>query len=201
MVLSEEINLVSLTDKMIDEIFKDINIRKLTMVESSYLVYKYMIENMGFDYSLWEQTKRGIYDIELKDLVANVFIKHKGHCSALAQAYKILLERLGIPVLAVTGTDEGDIHQFNLVQRGYDWSFDDVTRGIIMSGNKDAFFDYDDLTKNDQTIYYVLREDCYDKELGINIDRKKIYLDKRSLRGHYELPKNICSTKQSIKSL
>ena len=196
MELIKDINLEVLADEMLANIFKDINIRKLNMIERSYLVYKYMSENMTFDYDLWEKTKAGIYDIELKQLVANVFIKHSGHCSAFAQAYKILLEKLGIPVLAVTGTDEGDIHQFNLVQRGDNWSFDDVTRGIIMSDDHDASFGYDDLSKKDQKIFYILREDCYDEQLGLNIDRRTIYLEKQSLRGPYELPDNIKSTKQ-----
>jgi len=197
MELSNDINLGALADEMLINIFKDINIRKLNMIERSYLVYKYMSENMIFDYELWEKTKAGIYDVEFKQSVANVFINHSGHCSALAQAYKILLEKLGVPVLAVTGTDEGDIHQFNLVQRGDNWSFDDVTRGIIISDDRDASFDYDDLSKKDQTIYYVLREDCYDEQLGLDIDRRKIYLEKQSIKGHYELPDNIKSTKQT----
>lgn len=132
---------------------------------------------------------------QLIQQVVDIFVKHKGYCSAIAQVYKLLLEKLDIQVMAVVGYDDGDIHQFNLVKRGEYWSFDDVTRGIILPNEIDDYFDYDNLEEKKQTILDILPEEFYDAAYGRDVNRKEFNLGKNPQSGLYILPKNIKSTK------
>lgn len=152
---SEELN------KIIFEVFKGININELDFYTKRKMIFEYLCNNVAYDYELLGKIKANQLDHNIRVSRSNyleiesVLQNRKGVCNAIAQVYKLLLEKVGIYSLCVICDDSTDVkHQLNLV---YDeeldsFSFDDITSVIVNRGTLDDFFDYDleDAIKNKQ---------------------------------------------------
>lgn len=203
-------------DKIYFEIFKDINVNNLDIYTKRKMIFEYLCNNIEYDYELLEKIKfntlntnkrfgRNPY-LEIESVLRN----KKGICNAIAQVYKLLLEKVGIYSLCVICDDGTDVkHQLNLVYDEYNnsFSFDDITSIIVNRGSIDSFFDYDmeDANKNNQGNRFV-----YSNKYWIYLPTSYIYAlvgrkDKEYLKYNIEtldideILENIVSSKKNKK--
>ncbi len=197
-------NVDYLFNEMLNDIFKDINLSSLNDYEKSFYVYDYLTKNIAFDDELWNE-KKNLTKIKdsserikkAKNIpphfqqIINVFLLKKGICSSLSQVYKVLLEKLGIIAVAVIGYDEDDLHQLILVKRGTNWSFDDITLGIIKPEKRLEYFDYDNYQEKKQKMIGIMSE----KDSAIiykrSIYKEEMFIEKEEEYGLYKIPNNI----------
>jgi hypothetical protein len=109
----------------------------------------------------------------------------------------LLLEKLGINAVLVGGFDDGDNHMYTLVQDGGNWSFDDVTLGIIAYSERENYFDYDDLNEKKQTVIGVVPEIACDSLYYERIITREESNKRTNYYGLYDLPQNIKSTNKN----
>ena len=139
--VSNELNI------LYNKIFKGININDLSDYEKRKIIFKYLCNNVKYDYKLLDKIKsrrripRDPY-LEIESVLKNSI----GICNSISQVYKLLLEKVNIYSLCVICDDGTDVkHQLNLVYDEYNnsFSFDDITSVIVDRGNIDEYFDYD----------------------------------------------------------
>lgn len=205
-------------NKMFFEIFKGVNINELDFYTRRKMIFEYLCNNIVYDYELLEKikinnlnrdigVKRDAY-LEIESVLKN----RMGVCNAIAQVYKLLLEKVNIYSLCVICDDSTNIkHQLNLVydEENDSFSFDDVTSVIVNRGTVDEFYDYDleDATKNKQGGKPVYNGNCW-----MYLPTDYIYFlvgknDSEYLKYNYEqnksyeIPNNIISNKKRTKAL
>jgi len=204
--VSEELN------KIIFEVFKGININELDSYTKRKMIFEYLCNNVAYDYELLEKikTKQAVREQYLE--IESVLKNKKGVCNAIAQVYKLLLEKVNIYSLCAICDDSTSVkHQLNLV---YDeeldsFSFDDITSVIVNRGTIDDFFDYDleDAKKNMQGLNPA-RKDKYWLFLTTGVVYHLVgRIDSEYLKFGYEynepimLPDNIVSKKKRAKRM
>jgi len=205
-------------DKIHKEIFKDVKINNLDDYTKRKMIFEYLCNNIKYDYNLLERIKihelNPIYKIqrELYLEIESVLKSKMGICNAIAQVYKLLLEKVGIYSLCAICDDGTKVkHQLNLVYNEEDnsFSFDDVTSVIVNRGEVDDFFDYDleDANKFNQgcrNIYenenWVLLPTSYIYSLVGKKDSqyRKHDIEKNDI---IKLPENISSLKKKSKKI
>lgn len=199
-----------------NKIFDGINIEKIGYYEKRKIIFEYLCNNIQYDYDLLEKIKLNQVNTNYKIPrqpyleIESVLTNNKGICNAIAQVYKLLLEKVGIYSLCVICDDGTDVkHQLNLVydEDNDSFSFDDITSIIVNRGSVDDFFDYDmeDANKNNQGNRVI-----YGKEYWVFLPTQYIYLligrkDEKYFKYNIEpsdvtkIPNNIISRKKSKK--
>ena len=153
-----------LFNDMIEEIFKDEDMDTLSKFEKRRKIYNYLIENEKYDDEYYEKVFNSFHEKDYRkrfprnqgqEFISPI-VEKKGVCNGFAQAYKVLLEKIGVYsmclVCAVEYRNEYVGHQLNLV---YDddsdtYSFDDVNFGI--ETKTEEFFNYDNPEEKGQGI-------------------------------------------------
>ncbi len=194
-----------LVDAMHQEIFKTKEQTSFNDEEKSFYIYKYLVENIKYDYKLLKDREQNALTKEIRnkkavnnyDEIMNVFTNKKGICSSISQVYKLLLEKSNIESKAIICNDGNLVkHQLNLVKRNNAWTFDDVTRGIIYKneGLENFNYNYERCPIINQTILGVLPEDYYDAVLGREEKRMPEPFNEFSL---YNLPLGVINKEKS----
>lgn len=191
-----------LINNMLSDIFKDVDFRTLDKYQKSFLIYNYLTTNINFNQKLWiaiqqwQQTGTNPpYDVSHPEKqILDVLTNYEGSSSAIAQVYKMLLEKVGVTSLVVIGSDEGDSHQFNLIKRGENWSFDDATLGILKADRKIDYFDYDDLKSKKQKAVGIYPVDTFDYIYDKPFLREQLHFKINPRTGFYSIPTNIKAT-------
>lgn len=123
--------------------------------EKIQYVYEYIVNTV--DYDLEAPDNQNIY---------SVFAGKRSVCAGYAKAAQYLLERLGVPVIYVTGTANGqDTHAWNIVNCQGAYYHLDTTWGdpvYQMAEGEEApweYINYDYLCCNDEEIYRTHRAD------------------------------------------
>ena len=84
-----------------------------TDYEKALFVHDLIIENTDYDFSLLSEDSGGR---ETAYTVYGCLVEGKAVCSGYAKAYQLILNRLGIPCLYVSGTANGQSHGWNCIQ-------------------------------------------------------------------------------------
>lgn len=106
----EEAEIKKYKEKIIEEIIKD----GMTDLEKIRAVHDYLVKNISYDLGV----ERDVYTI---------FTEGKGVCSGYAEAFKMLLDTLGIECILVFGIAEDEYHEWNAVKLNGEWYHIDVT--------------------------------------------------------------------------
>src|SRR5690554_586157 len=115
MILMNYVKLMELVNNTIKEVFLN-DINKISETEKAFLIYKKIVEETTYDFELLESRKRR-GPVNLLMEVFDVFINKKGVCSSLSQAYKLLLEQVGIEAKAVICDDGNEVlHQLLIIK-------------------------------------------------------------------------------------
>lgn len=133
------------------QIFKGININKLSDYEKRQIIFSYLCDNVKYDYDLLDKIYQNqVYKTKIRrDLIAELksaIFDNLGICNSISQMYKLILENVGIEAYCVICDDGTPVnHQMSMVyDRNKDvYSFDDITSVIVGRGSKEEFFDYD----------------------------------------------------------
>ena len=138
-------------------IFSKYNIQELNDYEKRRIIYDYLVRNIEYDFDKLNE----ISDFNLKKVqritrnpiqeLMNVILKKKGICNGISQYYKLLLECVGINCYCVVCNDGTPVnHQLNIIYNKdtNNYSFDDVTSGIVYKEYNYKYFDYDIATAN-----------------------------------------------------
>ncbi len=129
-------------ERIIDQIKKDTN--NMNDLEKINYVYKWIGDNSYYDHIFTFSANNQSY--------YNVFINHKGVCSAFAKASQIILQNIGINSYIVAGEMDGVGHMWNIVELdGKHYFFDSTAatgennnqrRGLIQSNFGKYTFDH-----------------------------------------------------------
>jgi hypothetical protein len=154
-----------LFNDMIEEIFKEEDINKLSKFEMRKIIYNYLVNNKQYDHEYMEgiysnyhnRTNKNKFSRNLMQEFMHPLITEKGVCNGFAQIYKVLLEKIGVYAMclncAVEFNNEYVGHQLNLV---YDdefdtYNFDDITFGI-QNNTTEEYFNYENPEEKTQGI-------------------------------------------------
>ncbi len=169
----EEIGtIVILIKDLINKIFENKDIDKLSLMEKRKIVFDYLVNNNEYDFVRLNKIYTGSRNLfeEIKDVLkTNELQKNKGVCHAIASAYKLACEELNIANILVNCEIETDDieflkrnniriahlkhrngkfvirHMLNLVDNGDGtMSFDDITETILNKGTEkqNLYFGY-----------------------------------------------------------
>ena len=145
-----------LFNDLIEKIFKEEDINKLSKFEMRKIIYNYLVNNKQYDHEYMEgiysnyhnRTNKNKFSRNLMQEFMHPLITEKGVCNGFTQIYKVLLEKIGVYAMclncAVEFNNEYVGHQLNLV---YDdefdaYSFDDITFGI-QNNTTEEYFNYE----------------------------------------------------------
>lgn len=90
--------------------------KELTLEEKILKIHDYLVENVSYDANL--------------DYMYNaygVMFDHKAICSGYAEAFKTLVDMLGVECITITGMGNGDNHMWNMIKLDNEWYHVDVT--------------------------------------------------------------------------
>lgn len=93
----------------------------MSNLEKALYLHDYIIKNTSYDYENYE---KGTVPL-ICHTAYNVFINHVGVCDGYSNAYKLLLDKLGINSLVVTS--DGMDHAWNMVNINNNWYHADLT--------------------------------------------------------------------------
>jgi hypothetical protein len=183
-----------LVSNTISKIFESKDLATLSDDDKAQAIYKYLTTTTSYDFPLLEQRKkRGPVNL-LREMM-NVFVNHTGICSALSQAYKLLLEKVGIGAKAVIVNDGNPVlHQLLIIKNKVEdnWYISDVTRGILYKeeGMDNFAYGLDRCEAINQRLLGFLPDSLYDAVFGKKVKRNEDFtkLNEFSL---LDLPNNI----------
>ena len=187
------VKLMELVNNTIKEVFLN-DINKISETEKAFLIYKKIVEETAYDFELLEsRKKRGPVNLLME--VFDVFINKKGVCSSLSQAYKLLLEQVGIEAKAVICDDGNEVlHQLLIIKENENdvWYFSDVTRGILYKneGLSNFLYGYERCNLINQKMLGCLPECLYDAVYNRET-KKSGELEKLNSSNLCDLPTNI----------
>jgi hypothetical protein len=193
MILMNYVKLMELVNNTIKEVFLN-DINKISETEKAFLIYKKIVEETAYDFELLEsRKKRGPVNLLME--VFDVFINKKGVCSSLSQAYKLLLEQVGIEAKAVICDDGNEVlHQLLIIKENENdvWYFSDVTRGILYKneGLSNFLYGYERCNLINQKMLGCLPECLYDAVYNRET-KKSGELEKLNSSNLCDLPTNI----------
>lgn len=154
--LSQE-QIDSMLNQTIKQIFFNYDITTMTKYEKRKRIYEYLVSKKTYNEEYFSNILKNYtetypkkrFSRDLMEEFLEPLISDKGICNVFSQIYKLLLEKVGIYSICINCTIKNDIqfvgHQLNLVydDETNDFSFDDVTFGIIKKETEE-YFDYDD---------------------------------------------------------
>lgn len=192
-VLMDYDKLVKLVNNMIEDLFPN-GTQELNDREKALLIYKKLTNEPTYDFELLESRKRR-GPVNLLMEVFDVFINKKGVCSSLSQAYKLILEQVGIEAKAVICDDGNEVlHQLLMIKDNESdtWYFSDVTRGILYKneGLSNFSYGYDRCNLINQKMLGYLPECLYDAVYNRET-KKSGELEKLNSSNLCDLPTNI----------
>lgn len=100
-----------------------------TDFERAVYVHDTICENCSYDYVRLEESEKTVHDPEA-ELIYNAYgclVEGKCVCQGYAEAFKLIMDELGIPCYYVTGMCEGENHGWNVVKLGGGYYHVDVT--------------------------------------------------------------------------
>ncbi len=116
--------------EMIDSIDKD-----ASEYEIAENVYKSILENVSYN-----------KDVDASDKIVASFLRNAASCGGYANAYTYLLQQFGIPCTTVTGTVNGQSHNWNITIINEKMYLSDLTNGdsslISADGSETDYINY-----------------------------------------------------------
>lgn len=100
-----------------------------TDFDRAVFVHDYICENCRYDYERLAESEKTIHDPEV-EFIYNAYgclVQGSCVCQGYAEAYKLILDELGIECCFVKGTAEGERHGWNIVKLGRGYYHVDVT--------------------------------------------------------------------------
>lgn len=123
--------------------------------ENELAIHDYLVSNV--EYGSMEEETHTAYD---------ALIKGRAVCSGYAEAFKTLLDMLGIENHSVKGTVNGESHSWNLVKLDGEWYHVDVTWDDPIDGDGTISHKYFNVTDADMALDHIWEAADYPQATG-----------------------------------
>lgn len=112
--------------------------------EKVKIIYKYLGDNIDYDYAAMVDKNNGIDTKETLDCqtIIGGLINGKAICGGIADSLQYILYQLDIPCFVVIGTHDNGNHAWNIIQIDGKWYHADLTADLqnIKNGQKPTYF-------------------------------------------------------------
>lgn len=129
--------------------------KSYTEYENELAIHDYLVSNV--QYGGVEEEAYTAYD---------ALIKGRAVCSGYQEAFKTLLDMLGIENMAVTGNGNGESHGWNMVKLDGEWYHVDVTWDDPIDGDGSISHKYFNVTDADMALDHIWVAEDYPKAEG-----------------------------------
>lgn len=126
--------------------------------ENELAIHDYLVSNI--EYGVGEEGDNGAY---------GALIGGKAICSGYTEAFKTLMDMLGIENKVVKGITNGEDHGWNMVELDGDWYHVDVTWDDPVGGNESISHKYFNLTDADMALDHIWNVRNYPEAKGIKM--------------------------------
>ena len=123
----------SLTEKIsafnakVDQIIQENTVPMMTDLEKELAIHDYIVKHTNYDTEAANSGADAIIKMPEAFTAYGVIMNGSGVCDSYSKAMKLLLSRLNIPCIRITGTGNGGAHAWNKVQIDGVWYHVDAT--------------------------------------------------------------------------
>lgn len=151
------IQYITTTEMKATEIINSIITPDMNDYQKELALHDYIVKNTKYDYVNYQNNTLP----RESDLPYGILIKGTGVCEGFAQTMKLLLNKVGIECLVVSGTADGEPHSWNIVKIAGVYYQLDVTYDDPVGANRRLFHRYFNLNDTLIAVNHAWDRNCY----------------------------------------